>query len=500
MQFIKNRQAKTPIVEALQSWTQLPHGAFYTPGHKRGVGISSQLLGLLGEEVFRADLPELPELDNLFSPSGVIAEAQVLAAEAFGAEKTWFLVNGSTCGILAAVLATVGQSEKIILPRNVHKSAIAALILSGAIPIFVSPEYDPDTDLAHSITPNAVALALHQHPEAKAVLMVYPTYYGACGNVKAIAQLCHQHGIPLLVDEAHGAHLGFHPDLPASALSQGADLAVQSTHKVLGAMTQASMLHLQGNRIDPERISQALALVQSTSPSYLLLASLDAARQQVALKGELLMTNTLKLAERARRGVTEIEGLGVLECATTPGFMQLDQTRLTVNVMGLGVSGYEADELLVKTGVVAELPSLQHVTFILSLGNTEADVEQLLQGFRELVTVTAAGAVDGGESQQMLERWREELLHVHPSVFLVPPMRSPREAYFAETEVIPIEQSDERICAEIICPYPPGIPALMPGEMINLSTLDYLQQVLALGGMLTGCCDRTLKTIKVVKN
>lgn len=306
-------QNQTPLLDALRANSAHPHTAFYTPGHKRGVGISPRLTNLLGKAVFRADLTELSELDNLFAPQGVIQQAQQLAAEAFGAAQTFFLVNGSTCGIEAAILATCGMGDKIILPRNVHSSAIAGLILSGATPIFVNPEYDPILDIAHSITPASVQAALKQHPDAKAVMIVYPTYYGVCGDVEAIARITHQYNIPLLVDEAHGAHFAFHPQLPIPALAAGADLSVQSIHKTLGAMTQASMLHVQGDRININRVTKALQLVQSTSPSYILLASLDAARQQMALHGKELMFRTLQLADEARTRISEIPGLSVLE-------------------------------------------------------------------------------------------------------------------------------------------------------------------------------------------
>lgn len=345
MQLIDPSQAKTPILDALWECANKNHAPFYTPGHKRGQGISQQLVDCLGT-VFLADLPELPELDNLFAPQGVIQEAQELAAAAFGAEKTWFLVNGSTCGVEAAILATCAAGDKIILPRNVHYSAIAGLILSGAIPIFVYPEYDPELDIAHSITPAGVTNALQQHPDAKAVMMVYPTYYGVCGNVEAIASLAHQYNIPLLVDEAHGPHFAFHPELPTPALAAGADLTVQSIHKVLAAMTQASMLHVQGSRVDRDRVSKSLQLLQSTSPSYLLLASLDAARQQMAIQGRQLMARTLQLADSAKNRINQIPGLSVLQPAkTTPGFIALDRTRLTVTVSGLGLTGFEADEI-----------------------------------------------------------------------------------------------------------------------------------------------------------
>jgi arginine decarboxylase len=492
-------QNQTPLLDALKANAAKPHAPFYTPGHKLGKGISQPLADLLGKAVFRADLTELADLDNLFAPQGVIQKAQQLAAEAFGALQTWFLVNGSTCGIEAAILATCGTDDKIILPRNVHSSAIAGLILSGAIPIFLNPEYDPVLDIAHSITPNAVQSALQQHPDAKAVLTVYPTYYGVCGNLSAIASLTHQYNIPLLVDEAHGAHFAFHPELPTPALAADADLTVQSIHKVLGAMTQASMLHIQGNRIDCDRISKALQLVQSTSPSYLLLASLDAARQQMALHGKMLMSRTLQLANEARTKISQIPKLSVLQIPSppyqgglggSPGFVALDETRLTVTVSDLGLTGFEADEILdEKFAVTAEFASLQHLTFIISLGNTPADIEQLVQSF-----TTLAKEYRRTNLTVTNPNWQNLLsTQVHALHF------SPREAFFAVSETLPLAQTSDRICAEIICPYPPGIPVLMPGEVITKPVLDYLQQIQAMGGFISGCNDTSLTTLKVVK-
>ncbi|NER93073.1 MAG: aminotransferase class I/II-fold pyridoxal phosphate-dependent enzyme [Symploca sp. SIO1B1] len=492
-------QTAAPLLTTLQASAQRRHAPFYTPGHKRGQGVSQLLADWWGKSVFQADLPELPELDNLFAPTGVIQEAQQLAAEAFGAEKTWFLINGSTVGVMAAILATCGTGDKIILPRNVHQCAIEGLVLSGAIPVFVNPEYDPNAYLANSITPAALAKALEQHPDTKAVMIVYPTYHGVCGDIEAIAQLVHQHNIPLLVDEAHGAHFAFHPELPTSALAAGADLAVQSTHKVLGAMTQASMLHLQGNRIDPQKLSQALQLLQSTSPSYLLLASLDAARQQMALYGEKLMSRTLELATQARNQISQIANLSVLEAANTPGFKALDHTRLTVKVSDLGLSGFEVDQVFhQQLGVTAELPTLPNLTFLISLGSTEADIEQLVQAFTKITQDDYLSQITGS-LQDLLEKWSEQLLFIHPSSFIICPALSPREAFFAPTETIPVEKTPDRISAEFVCPYPPGIPALMPGEMINPAAIEYLQQVLILGGEITGCSDPNLRTLKVVK-
>jgi arginine decarboxylase len=499
-------QNQTPLLDTLRACAKNPHASFYTPGHKRGVGISSNLADTFGKMLFQHDLPELTELDNLFAPNGVILQAQQLAADAFGASQSWFLVNGSTCGIEAAILATCGAGDKIILPRNVHSSAIAGLIFSGAMPIFINPEYDPVLDIAHSFTPQALSIALRQHPDAKAVMMVYPTYYGVCGDIEAIAEITHEYNIPLLVDEAHGAHFGFHPEFPMTGLKAGADLTVQSIHKTLGAMTQASMLHLQGDRVDADRVNKALQLVQSTSPSYILLASLDAARQQMALYGKELMSRTLELADDARNRISQILGLSVLKLRdltppTPPSLagkggtagnneFGLDRTRLTVTVSGLGLTGFAAEEILdEKLGVTPEFASLQHVTFIISIGNTQEDIDFLVQAFTTLAEIYPP-------SNQLMKKEKEKemvLCKFENSMAI-----SPREAFFAPTKTLPLRDTVGCICAEIVCPYPPGIPVLMPGEVVTDVALNYLLQVKAMGGFITGCGDSSLESLKVV--
>lgn len=482
----RNPQTQTPLLEALKKAASQPDAPFFAPGHKRGQATPQPLAELLGKKLFKADLPELPELDNLFAPQSVIQEAQKLAAEAFSAAQTFFLANGSTAGIIAGILAVCNANEKIILPRNIHRSVISGLILSGAIPIFINPEYDTGWDLANSITPQALQKALNQHPDTKAVIVVYPTYHGVCGDIKALVEITHQHNIPLLVDEAHGAHFGFHPDLPISAMSAGADLAVQSTHKVLSALSQASMLHIQGNRINPHRLNNALQLVQSTSPNYALLASLDAARQQMALEGEKLLTQTLELAHTAFSKLAEIPHLRILQppAHPMPGFHTLDPTRLSINVAGLGLTGFYADEILREQyKVTAELPTLRQLTFILSIGNTPSDINQLIDAFQNIPLGDTAGVPA-----------------IPPHIPRQAPTLSPREAFFAETETVAVSDAINRISAELICPYPPGVPVLVPGEMVTKDSLDYLQQVLTNGGTITGCSHPELETLLVVKS
>jgi arginine decarboxylase len=480
-------QSQTPIIDALQEWVATYHAPFYTPGHKRGIGINPLLKARWGADVLKWDLPELPGLDNLHAPSGIIESAQALAAEVFGAQQTWFLVNGSTAGVIGAILATCGDGDKIILPRNIHSSAIAGIIHAGAVPIFINPEYQPDLDLTHSITPESVKFALEQHPDAKAVMLVYPTYYGAGGDLGAIAEIVHSYGMPLLVDEAHGAHFGWHPDLPPAALSLGADLSVQSTHKLLGSLTQSAMLHVNGTRIDRDRLTRSLRSIQTTSPSYLLLATLDAARQQMALHGKELMSKTIELARIARARIAQIEGLSVVTLdAATPGCRYFDLTRLTVTVTGLNLTGFAADEILTyQLGVVAELPSLRYLTFIISLGNTLADVDRLVDAFTELATNHRQGSL--------------ELLSIVPPAELLTTIAiTPRQADRSRHSRISIDDAVGKISAESICPYPPGIPVIMPGEIVTTAALDYLRQVLELGGEIAGCNDPTLETIAIV--
>jgi arginine/lysine/ornithine decarboxylase len=487
-------QSQSPLIDALKSCISKNHTPFYTPGHKGGAGVSPTLTDLLGKDVFRADLTELSELDNLFAPESAILAAQELAAMAFGAQRTWFLVNGSSCGIIAAIMTVCEPNQHILLPRNIHSSVISGLIIAGAIPIFINPQYDQDVDITCSITPKDLQIALAQNPQAKAVLVVYPTYNGVCGNLKAICQVTHEYNIPLIVDEAHGAHLNFHNRLPISALTAGADLTIQSIHKTLGSMTQTSMLHIQGNRINIDRLNQALQLVQSTSPSFILLASLDAARQQMAIDGQKLMQKTLDLANIARNKIREVPGLSVLELPKIrqPGFFDLDKTRLTVNVKELDITGFIAEDFLIEMGIVPEFSSFENVTFIISLGNNESDINALVKVFKKINDIPRSRKY-GTRTSHIISKI---IFNYQPDNRLC---ISPREAFFATSEILPLEKTVDRICAENICPYPPGIPILMPGERITKSALDYLQQVQDLGGVITGCVDTSCHTLKVVK-
>lgn len=489
-------QSRAPLFEALRHYCSLNKAPFHTPGHKQGNGISPELVEFLGENVFRADLTALPEVDHLHDPEGVILEAQELAAQAYGADRSWFLVNGSTCGVNALVMAVCDPGDVILLSRNCHKAAIGGIIFSGAIPVYIEPDRDPTLGLAHGVTPAVVAVTLARHPEAKGVLIVNPTCYGVCSDLKEIAQIVHEHHLPLLVDEAWGPHFAFHSELPLSALEAGADLVVQSTHKVISGMTQASMLHLQGPRVDGNRVRNVLQLLQTTSPNYVMMMSLDVARRQMALHGELLLTSVLSLADQARDRLNQIEGLycfGSERIQSTSGFFDFDRTRLTVTVCGLGLSGFEAAALLnSQFNVQPEMGSLYNVVFIVSIGNTQGDIDRLVGTFQCL----AKERLIGEKQLEFNERMHQLAALQCP---LLPLRRlSPRETFFARTQRIPLQEAIGQICAETISVFPPGIPILALGEEVTEEAVKHILALHQKGGCINGPEDLSLQTLNVV--
>lgn len=486
-------QARAPLFEALRDYAAKDMAAFHTPGHKQGRSIPAEFKALVGENVFRIDLTELPEVDNLHDPDGVIKEAQALAAEAYGADASFFLVNGSTTGNNVMVMTVCDPGDKIIIPRNAHKSVLGGIILSGAKPAYVRPVWDDRLCVAHCLTPEAVSAAIQEHPDAKAVLLVHPTYFGGVGDLRRIADICHAHGIPLLVDEAHGPHFHFHPELPTSAIEAGADMVVQSTHKIVSGMTQASLLHIRTDRVNVNRVRNVLQLIHSTSPSYVLMASLDVARRQLALEGRKLLSETIETAEWARAELNAIPGVYVFgrETIGPEGIFDLDVTKLTINVTGLGMTGFDALDLLnERFDVQSEMATLHNVLLLVTLGNDRRDLERVVSAFR---TLSEQAAADGRLGTSSLPTGLPM-----PSGVPVAAM-TPREAFFAETETIDFLASAGRVCAEIVAPYPPGIPILAPGEVISQGAVEYLQVVHEMGGFINGPEDVRLRTIKVVK-
>jgi len=472
-------QHSVPLLEAARRYLDIDHAPFYMPGHKRGQGIDREFVDLLGETFFRLDLPEMPDLEE------PVTEAEELAAAAYGSDRAWFLTNGSTCGVQAMLLATCQAGDKILIARNCHKSAFAGMILTGAVPIYLPTEYLSEFDLDLGVSPATLEAFLQQHPDAKAVLVVSPNYFGVCGEIEKLVAIAHAYNVPLLIDAAHGAHLGFHPDLPISALQAGADLVVQSTHKVAGSLTQSSILHLQGDRLDAELVNRAVQILRSTSPNFLLMVSLDVARRQMAIKGKALLTETLRLAHEARSQVQQIPNLRTFDQTLVP---TLDQSRLTIMVDRMGITGFDADQYLHShCDVVCEMATLSQLVFIFSLGNTQADVDRLILGCKRL-------AKEKGKRKKEKSITNYELRVTNYQSQL-----TPREAYFAKSDRLSLDQAIGRISAESLCPYPPGIPLICIGEEITAEVVEMLQCILRSGGIINGASDESLETILVVK-
>lgn len=475
-------QTQAPLLEFAQQYLDIDDAPFYMPGHKRGKGIDRELLELIGKNVLRLDLPELPDLEES------IFAAEALAAEAHNCDRSWFLTNGSTCGVQAMLLATCGEGDKILIGRNCHKSAIAGLVMTGATPIYLPTTYLPEFDLDLGVSPATLELFLNQHSDAKAVMLVSPNYFGVCGEMAKMATIAHAFDVPLLVDAAHGAHLGFHPDLPQSAMQAGADLVVQSTHKVAGSLTQSSVLHLQGKLVNAEQVDRALQILRSSSPNFLLMLSLDVARRQMAMQGKQLLTKTWQLARELRSQFSKIPNLRTFSAheVTT-----LDETRLTVMINQLGITGFAADEYLQGFNVIAEMPTLTQLVFSLSIGNTQTDIERLVSGLQQLARERAASQGSPANTSYKLD---------HFPITHSPPRLTPRQAYFANCDRIPLRHAIGHISVESLCPYPPGIPLVCIGEEITVEVVEILQAILRSGGVINGASDASLETILVVNN
>lgn len=479
----------TPLLNALQKYSMSKPVRLHVPGHGGGPGLPAamQRVGLPAW-----DVTELAELDDLHNPAGVIAAAQRSAAELYGARCTFFLVNGTTVGIQALIAATCSEERVLVLPRNVHRSVLGGLVISGARPVFIEPCIVPGFGFSAGFAPDKLEVALGQNPGAGAVLAVHPCYYGVVGNLAGLDKVCRRHGVPLLVDEAHGTHLRMHPGLPADALSLGADAVVQSVHKTGGALTQASWLHLGTELVDRERVARALRLLQTSSPSYILMASLDAARRQLALKGRALLDELLALAAEAAGKINQIPGLAVLgeEHLDGPGAVGYDPTRLVVSVRGLGVSGYAvAQRLADKHGIYVEMADSLNVVAVLSLGTGRADVQALCSALAE----TSRWAVTEFGSAT---RYSQGLPPVGPP--LPPQLMTPRRAWLAEQKKVALGDARGLVAAEIIAVYPPGIAAIYPGEEITSEVIEYLIKVRAAGIHIQGAADPGLSTIRVV--
>jgi len=481
-------QRRAPYFEALSEYASVARDAFHTPGHIQGKGGHDRLADLFGARTLELDLcTGLGNLDGV--PGSALEQAESLAAAAYGADRSWFLVNGSTSGNQAMVISVCHPGDVILTSRNTHKAIVSALILAGVRPVYLAPELDPTSHIAHGVTAATVAAGLAAHPQAKAVLIVSPTYYGTCCDVAGIAEVAHDHGVPLLVDEAWGAHLPFHPDLPSHAMALGADAAVTGTHKLTGAVTQASMLHVQGPLVDQERIEVVSKLLLSTSPSCLLYASLDVARMQLATDGQRLLGRTISLAEEARAVLSEHPRLSCIDARLVGryGVEAVDPTRLCVNVVRTGHTGYEVARILHESfDVAVEMSDFANVLANITIGHDRDSVGRLTAALLAVAdklndpAPPVAGFLESG------------LVHLPAQVL------SPTQAFHARQERVPLRESVGRVAAEMAASYPPGIPVVVPGERLTVELVEYLALQVEAGCRIVGPRDPGLGTIQVV--
>ncbi|MFH1823733.1 MAG: aminotransferase class I/II-fold pyridoxal phosphate-dependent enzyme [Candidatus Firestonebacteria bacterium] len=482
------RQLKTPLFDAVVNYAKKKKISFHTPGHKHGDGISKRFRDFVGARIFDIDLTLLEEVDSLQDPKTVIKDAQKLAAEAYGTDYSFFLVNGTTIGNHAMILSVCLPGDKIIIPRNAHKSVIAGVIISGAIPIYVYPKVDKDLGIICNVTPTQIEEKIKEHPDVKAILITNPTYNGITTDIREIVRIAHQYKKILLVDEAHGPHLKFHPDLPTSAMEGGADICVQSTHKIISGMTQASMLHAR-RTIDILKLKRILQLLHTTSPSYILLASLDVARMQMATSGSEILSRVIDLAEETRKHINNL-GLRCFgkEITGKEGIFGLDVTKLTIDTRNIGNTGYEVSRLLNKKyGIQVEFATPSNLLAIVSLGNTKNDIYKLTRALKDIK-----------KNFKINENIVKALPDIGFPEFASEVVLTPREASFSVTKKVSFKDSIGLICAEIVSPYPPGIPLLVPGERITKEAYNYLHLLKELGNIINGQDDKSLQTIKVV--
>ncbi|MCR1809127.1 aminotransferase class I/II-fold pyridoxal phosphate-dependent enzyme [Haploplasma modicum] len=452
-------QSKTPYFKKIKEYGLSNQTQLDVPGHKLG-NINNEFREFVGENVFLIDANAPRGLDNLAKPNGVIKEALELAADAFNADNAYFLVNGTSQGIIAMIMSAVRANEKIIIPRNVHKSAINGLILSGAMPVFIKPHMDSELGIANGIILSELRETILENPDAKAVFVINPTYFGVVSNLKEIVKLAHEYDMMVLVDEAHGAHFGFHEDLPLSAMEAGADMSAVSVHKTLGSLTQTSILLTKGDLVSNNRVRSTLNILQTTSPSSIFMASLDTARSYMALNGREKLDDLIKLASWARDEINKIRGFK----AITEDYIYnhkgygYDPTKIMVKVSDLGITGFDAYNILSKeSNVQVELAETNLVLAVLSIATTKEDLENFILGLKNL------------KKHKKKTEIRQKIRFTYPEVF-----DRPREAYHAYKKFVKIEDSLNEVSAESIMVYPPGIPLLIPGEIINEDILDDL--------------------------
>ena len=477
-------QNQAPIYEALVKLRKKRIVPFDVPGHKRGRG-NPELVELLGEKCVGIDVNSMKPLDNLGHPISIIRDAEELAADAFGAAHAFLMIGGTTSSVQTMILSTCKAGDKIILPRNVHKSAINALVLCGAIPINIEMSVDPKIGIALGLENDRVAQAIKGHPDAKAILINNPTYYGICSDLKGLTEMAHEAGMMVLVDEAHGAHLHFTDKLPISAMDAGADMAAVSMHKSGGSLTQSSLL-LIGEQMNPEYVRQIINLTQSTSASYLLMASLDISRRNLALRGKESFEKVIELSEYARREINAIGGYYAYSKELIDGVSvcDFDVTKLSVYTQGIGLTGIEVYDLLRdEYDIQIEFGDIGNILAYISIGDRIQDIERLVGALADIKRLYSRDGKDliAGE-------------YIQPELVL-----SPQEAFYSERKSLALDESVGQVCGEFVMCYPPGIPILAPGERITREIVDYIQFAKERGCSLQGTEDPEVNHINVIK-
>ena len=489
---IDERQRETPYLDALCAYAERDPARLHVPGHKGGEGADEGLVRAIGERALSLDVPALTYGIDVGADPTPFERAQRLAAEAWGAKRAWFLINGASQGNLATGLALAHLGSEVVVQRNAHSSVIDALVLAGLRPTFAAPEIDPQLGIAHCLTAETLERALQDTPRAIGAWVISPTYFGAVADVAALAEVAHARGLPLIVDEAWGAHLAFHERLPEHALALGGDLVISSTHKIVGSLTQSAMLHLGaagGELIGEDTVDRAVTLTESTSPSSLLGGSLDAARRQAAVHGRELLEHTIAVLADARERIRAIEGLDVLDerLVGRASVFAYDPLRLAVDTRGLAASGYELAPMLREIDDI-NLELYGENVLVAAFGMGE-------RGFRDAARLLDALAIAA-------ERVGPEPAGAAASFAAPPPWgelaMTPREAYLGAQEVVPAGEAAGRIAAESLATYPPGIPNVLPGERLTAETLAYVRSTLEQGGSVRGASDRLLRTVRVV--
>ncbi|MFF1828503.1 aminotransferase class I/II-fold pyridoxal phosphate-dependent enzyme [Paenarthrobacter sp. NPDC058040] len=482
-------QSQAPILDALHEYHRLDRYGFTPPGHRQGRGADNRTVETLGADTFRSDLLSTAGLDDRKSSNGYLSTAEQLMADAVGADKAFFSTCGSSLSVKASILAVTQGKGDLLIGRDAHKSVVAGLILSGLQPRWINPQYDSELHLAHPPSPEEVEKMWQRYPDARAAFITSPTPHGTCADIGKIAEICHSRGKPLIIDEAWGAHLPFHDSLPTWAMDAGADICVVSVHKMGMGFEQGSIYHLQGNLVDSTRLSQCADLLSTTSANVMIYAAIDGWRRQMVQDGKNILDKALHLADSLRKDIEQLQGIHVLgpELIRAEASHDLDPLHVLMDVSELGISGYQAaDWLRAECRLDVGLSDHRRIEATLSQSDNEESTDRLLVGLRQLID--AAPDMPKPKPVQLPE-WKD----LEADAVMLP-----RDAFFGPVENVPFEEAAGRIAAEQITPYPPGIPAVLPGERINQPVLDYLRSGVEAGMVLPDPADPGLGTVRVV--